>query len=58
MGTNKNEEKKGSTYSVPNITDEYPMTKEAYKEIFDIMNHRRPYCPDDFIPQTFFPDLD
>lgn len=58
MGTDQNEEKKGSTYSVPNVSDAYTMTKEAYLEIYRIVNRRRPYCPNDFKPQPFFPDLD
>lgn len=58
MESDKKETKKKSSYSIPNISDKYPPSKEAYKEIFDIMNRRRPYCKEDFIPQPFIPDLD
>ena len=47
-----------SEYSVPNISDKHKPSKEAYQEIFRIMNRRRPYCPSDFKRQTFIPDLD
>ena len=49
---------KESGFFVPNVSDQYKLTKEAYLEIYRIVNRRRPYCPSDFIPQTFFPDLD
>jgi hypothetical protein len=58
MESDKKETKKKSSYSIPNISDKYPPSKEAYEEIFRIMNRRRPYCPNDFKPQSFFPDLD
>ena len=45
-------------FVVPNVSDQYELTKEAYLEIYRIVNRRRPYCPSDFIPQPFFPDLD
>lgn len=51
------EKKQESSYFVPNVSDNYELTPEAYKEIYRIVNRRRPYCRKDFIPQTFFPDL-
>ena len=49
---------KSSGYSVPNISDKHKPSKEAYQEIFRIMNRRRPYCPSDFKKQHLIPDLD
>lgn len=45
-------------YSVPNITDKYELTPESHVEIFKMVNRRRRYCPNDFKPQSFIPDLD
>lgn len=45
-------------YSVPNISDKHKPSKEAYLEIFKIMNRRRPYSIYDFKKQSFIPDLD
>lgn len=47
-----------SNYSVPNVTDKYELTKEAYLEIYKIVNRRRPYCPSDFKKQHLFAELD
>jgi len=52
------EKKQESKYFVPNVSDDYELRPEAYKEIYRIVNRRRPYCPDDFKTQPFFPDLD
>jgi hypothetical protein len=54
----KRQEVKEPQYSVPNVSDQYVLTKEAYLEIYRLVNRRRPYCPNDFKKQTFFPDLD
>lgn len=47
-----------NNYSVPNINDNYELTPEAYIEIYNLVNRKRPYEPNDFIEQPFFPDLD
>ena len=47
-----------SNYSVSNVTDRHVATKEAYLEIYEIVNRRRPYCPSDFKKQHMIPDLD
>ena len=44
-------------YSVPNISDNYEFTPEAYKEIFRIVNRRRPYEPSDFIKEYYIADI-
>ena len=51
------EKKQESKYFVPNISDRYELTPEAYKEIFRIMNRSRPYCPDDFKKHHFFDNI-
>ena len=52
-------DKDKSIYSVPNVSDQYVLTNEAYLEIYRLVNRRRPYqAPYDFTPQSFFPDLD
>ena len=33
------------------------MTPEAYKEIYRIVNRRRPYSPEDFVKHHFFEDI-
>lgn len=33
------------------------MSAQQAKEFQDIVNERRPYCSQDFVPQTFLPDL-
>lgn len=33
------------------------LTAEEFQEFQKIVNERRPYCSEDFIPQTFIPDL-
>ena len=34
------------------------LSPEEFQEFQEIVNERRPYCREDFIPQTFIPDLD
>ena len=33
------------------------LSPEEFQEFQEIVNERRPYCSEDFIPQTFIPDL-
>ena len=33
------------------------LSPEEFQEFQKIVNERRPYCSEDFIPQTFIPDL-
>ena len=33
------------------------LSPEDFQEFQKIVNERRPYCREDFIPQTFIPDL-
>lgn len=33
------------------------LTPEEFQEFQKIVNQRRPYCSNDFKPQTFIPDL-
>ena len=33
------------------------LSPEQFQEFQKIVNVRRPYCREDFIPQTFIPDL-
>lgn len=47
-----------SDYSIPNISDKYKPSPEAYREIFEIMNRRRPYSLYDFKKQSLIPYLD
>ena len=51
------EKKQESAYFVPNISDNYKLTPEAYKEIYRIVNRRRPYSPEDFVKHHFFEDI-
>lgn len=34
-----------------------PLNAEDFAEFQRIVNERRPYCPYDFVPQHFIPDL-
>ena len=43
-------------FKVSDWTDVKP-TEKSHKEILEWGNERRPYCPSDFAPQTFIPDL-
>ena len=33
------------------------LSPEEFQEFQEIVNERRPYCREDFIPQSFIPDL-
>jgi len=33
------------------------LTANEFQDFQKIVNKRRPYCSDDFVPQTFIPDL-
>lgn len=43
-------------FKVSDFTDVKPSVN-SHKEIMEMVNERRPYCPKDFIPQGFFPDF-
>lgn len=61
MNVEKKEEDKivddSKTFKVSNIETEHEPTEQLNDEILRIFNKRRPYCPNDFKPQTFIPKL-
>jgi len=52
-------DKDESIYSVPNVTDNYELTKEAYLEIYGCTDRKDPFSPEDCkLKPALFPDLD
>jgi hypothetical protein len=48
---------KESQYYVPNVTDKYDLTPEAYLEIYRMVNRRRPWDPSDSVKHHFFENI-
>lgn len=44
------------TFKVSDFTTQKP-SQNSHKEIFEMVNQRRPYQPSDFKKQYFIPDL-
>lgn len=44
-------------FKVSDFTDCKP-TENAHKKILEMVNTKRPYCPNDFKPQSFISNLD
>ena len=52
-------DKDNSIYSVPNVNDNYVLTKEVYLDTYGCTDRKDPFSPEDFkLKPALFPDLD